>query len=83
MDDEFGMIAPKHAASSRSPWPQQRAAVATPEEIRYAQQLWLQIRESYLSRRDPPPSLDDRRGLTGNQQADVQSSIALGAPYPA
>ena len=82
MDYEFGMLAPKHDPSSRSPWPQQRAAVATPEEIRYAGQLWLQIRESYLSRRDPPPSLDDRRGLTGNQQADVQSPISLGAPYP-
>jgi hypothetical protein len=57
MDDEFGMLAPEHDPSSRSPWLQQRAAVATLEEIRYAEQLRLQIRESYLRRRDPPPSV--------------------------
>jgi hypothetical protein len=55
MDDEFGMFAPQHDSRSRNPWPQQRAAVATLEEIRYAEQLRLQIRESYLRRRDPPP----------------------------
>ena len=57
MDDEFGMFAPEPDPRSRSPWPEQRVAVATLEEIRYAEALRLQIRESYLRRRDPPPSV--------------------------
>jgi len=57
MDDEFGMFAPEHDPRSRSPWQQQRVAVATLEAIRYAEALRLQIRESYLRRRDPPPSV--------------------------
>jgi hypothetical protein len=57
MDDEFGMFAPERDPRSRSPWLQQRVAVATFEEIRYAEALRLQIREAYLSRRDPPPSV--------------------------
>lgn len=32
-------------------------AHATIEQIRYAEQLRLRIRESYLSRAEPPPSL--------------------------
>ena len=55
MDDEFGMLALEHDPSSRSPWLEQCPAIATLEEIRYAEQLRLQIRESYLRRRDPPP----------------------------
>ena len=51
MDDEFGMF----VADPKIPWPQQRGAVATLEEIRYAEALRLQIRESYLRRCDPPP----------------------------
>jgi hypothetical protein len=57
LDDEFGMFAPERDPRSTSPWLQQRAAVATLEEIRYAEALRLQIRESYLRRRDPPPSV--------------------------
>ena len=57
MDDEFGMFAPERDPRSTSPWLEQRAAVATLEEIRYAEALRLQIRESYLRRRDPPPSV--------------------------
>jgi hypothetical protein len=57
MDDESGKFAPERDPRSRSPWLEQRVAVATLEEIRYADALRLQIRESYLSRRDPPPSL--------------------------
>ena len=57
MDDESGRFAPEHDPRSRSPWPEQRVAVATLEEIRYAEALRLQIRESYLRRRDPPPSV--------------------------
>ena len=57
MNDEFGMFAPEHDPRSRSPWLQQRVAVATLEEIRYAEALRLQIRESYLRPRDPPPSV--------------------------
>jgi len=57
MDAESGMFAPEHDSRSRSPWLEQRVAVATVEEIRYAEALRLQIRESYLGRRDPPPSV--------------------------
>ena len=57
MDDDSGKFAPGQDSRSRSPWPEQRLAVATLEEIRYAEALRLQIRESYLSRRDPPPSV--------------------------
>ena len=57
MDDEFGMFASEYDPRSRSPWLQQRVVVATLEEIRYAEALRLQIRESYLSRRDPPLSV--------------------------
>ena len=55
MDDEFGMFVPVH--DPKTVWLQQREAVATLEEIRYAEALRLQIRESYLRRRDPPPSV--------------------------
>jgi hypothetical protein len=55
MDDEFGMFVPEH--DPKTPCLQQREAVATLEEIRYAEALRLQIRESYLRRRDPPPSV--------------------------
>ena len=55
MDDEFGIFVPAH--DPKTLWPQQREAVATLEEIRYAEALRLQIRESYLRRRDPPPSV--------------------------
>ena len=57
MDDESGTFAPEHDPHSRSPWLEQRVVVATLEEIRYAEALRLQIRESYLSRRDPPSSV--------------------------
>jgi hypothetical protein len=57
MDAEFGMFAPAHDQRSRSPWLEQRVAIATIEEIRYAEALRLQIREWYLGRRDPPPSV--------------------------
>jgi hypothetical protein len=57
MDDEFGVFAPEHDPRSRSPWLQQRVAFATLEQIRYADALRLQIRESYLSRRDPSPNV--------------------------
>ena len=57
MDAGFGMFAPEHDPSSRSPWLEQRVAIATLEEVRYAEALRLQIRESYLGRRDPPPSV--------------------------
>ena len=57
MDDEFGKFAPGHDPRSSSPWREQRVAIATLEEIRYAEALRLQIRESYLSRRDPPPTV--------------------------
>jgi hypothetical protein len=57
MDDEFGVFAPEHDPRSRSPWLQQRVAFATLEQIRYADALRLQIRESYLSRRDPSPNM--------------------------
>jgi hypothetical protein len=57
MDDEFGMFAPERDPRSTSPWLEQRAAVATLEEIRYAEALRPQIRECYLRRRDPPPSV--------------------------
>ena len=53
MDDEFGMF----VADPKIPCSQQRGAVATLEEIRYAETLRLQIRESYLRRRDPPLSI--------------------------
>ena len=53
MDDEFGVF----VADPKVPWPQQHGAVASREEIRYAEALRLQIRESYLRRRDPPLSL--------------------------
>ena len=51
MDDEFGMFAP----DSKTPWAQPRDAVATLDEILYGEALRLQIRESYLKRRGPPP----------------------------
>ena len=57
MDDEFEMFAQQHDERSRNSWLQPRVAVATLEQIRYAEQLRLQIRGSYLSRRDPPPSV--------------------------
>ena len=57
MDDEFGVFAPQRDPSSSSPCLQQRPAVASLDEIRYAEQLRLQIRESSLRRRDPPPSV--------------------------
>jgi hypothetical protein len=57
MDNELGMFAPEQDPRSRSPWLEERIAVATLEEIRYAEALRLQIRESYLGRRDPPPSV--------------------------
>ena len=57
MDAEFGMFAPEHDSRSRSSWLEQRVAVATLEEIHYAEALRLQIRESHLSRRDPSPSV--------------------------
>jgi hypothetical protein len=53
MDDEFGMF----VADPKIPRLQQREAVATLEEIRYAEALRLQIRESHLRRRDPPLSI--------------------------
>jgi hypothetical protein len=55
MDDEFEMFAQQHDQRSRNSWLQPRVAVATLEQIRYAEQLRLQIRESYLSRREPSP----------------------------
>jgi hypothetical protein len=55
MDDQFGRFVSEH--DPKTPWLQQREAVATLEEIRYAEALRLQIRESYLRRRDPPPSV--------------------------
>ena len=55
MDDEFGISVPEH--DPKTLWLQQREAVATFEEIRYAEALRLRIRESYLRRRDPPPSV--------------------------
>ena len=55
MDDEFGRFV--FARDPKIPWLQQREAVATLEEIRYAEALRLQIRESYLRRRHPPPSV--------------------------
>ena len=55
MDDEFGMFVPEQ--DPKTLWLRQREAVATLEEIRYAEALRLQIRESYLRRRDPPPSV--------------------------
>jgi len=43
--------------SSINSWPRQNLAVATLEQIRYADQLRLQIRKAHLSRVDPPPGL--------------------------
>ena len=57
MDDEFGLDAPQYAPASRNQWPRGRVAVATIEEIRYAEALRLQIRESYLGRPDPVSSV--------------------------
>ena len=57
MNDELGTFAPEHDPRATRPWRQQRVAVATLEEICYAEALRLQIRESYLSRPDPPPSV--------------------------
>lgn len=51
MDEETGMFAPDFRTASV----QRREAVATLKEICYAEALRLQIRESYLKRRDPPP----------------------------
>jgi hypothetical protein len=57
MDDEFELDAPQYAPASRNQWPSERVAVATIEEIRYAETLRLQIRESYLGRCGPAPSV--------------------------
>ena len=57
MDGEFDTFAQQHEQRSRISRLQPRIAVATLEQIRYAEQLRLQIRESYLRRRDPPPSV--------------------------
>ncbi len=57
MDGEFGLDAAQYAPAPRNQWPPERVAVATLEKIRYAEALRLQIRESYLGRRDPAPSL--------------------------
>ncbi len=57
MDEEFGLYAPNYDAASRNQWSPERVAVATIEEIRHAETLRLQIRKSYLGRRDPAPSM--------------------------
>ena len=57
MDDEFDTFAQQHDQRSRDSRLQPRVALATIEQIRYAEQLRLHIRESYLSRRAPPPSV--------------------------
>jgi hypothetical protein len=51
------VFAPKHYPESTSGWLIKPAAVATLDQIRYAEALRLQIREAYLGRRDPPPSV--------------------------
>jgi len=55
MDEEFGMSVPED--DPKAPWLQPREAIATRGEIRYAEALRLQIRGSYLRRREPPPSV--------------------------
>jgi hypothetical protein len=55
MYDEREMVPPEHPRST-NPWPE-HVAVTTPEEIRYAEQLRLRIRESYLGRGVSPPSI--------------------------
>ena len=57
MGDEFGVFAPEHDPRPRSPWVEQRVAVATLEDICHAEALRREIRESYLSRRDRLPSV--------------------------
>lgn len=54
MDDDSSFYVPY-----REPQPDcaPGIAYATIEQIRYAEQLRLRIRESYLSRAEPPPSL--------------------------
>jgi|KBSMisStandDraft_5_1062788.scaffolds.fasta_scaffold1262333_1 hypothetical protein len=56
MDDTSEMFAQARNSSINS-WPRQNLAVATLEQIRYADQLRLQIRKAHLSRVDPPPGL--------------------------
>lgn len=53
MDEETGMLAPDFRTASV----QRREALATLKEICYAEALRLQIRESSLKRRGPPPFL--------------------------
>jgi len=56
MDDTSEMFAQARNSSINS-WPRQNLAVATLEQIRYADQLRLQIRKTHLSRVEPQPGL--------------------------
>jgi len=56
MDNAFEMSAPVRNRA-RDSWPRQEVTVATLEQICRADELRLQIRKSYLSRGDPPPSV--------------------------
>ena len=54
MDDDLGLYAPYCEPQSSM---EERVAAATLDQIRYAQQLRLQIRESFLKRPELPPTL--------------------------
>ena len=55
MDDDLGLYVPYCEPQYGSM--EERVAAATLDQIRYAQQLRLQIRESFLKRPELPPTL--------------------------
>jgi hypothetical protein len=47
MDKQLSVYFPGRECVSDEGWPEERVVMATPEEIRYARQLLLQIRSAY------------------------------------
>ena len=54
VNGEFRMYAAERQWTSRDALHQQHMAIPSLEEIRYAEQLRVQIRESYLKGSEPP-----------------------------
>ena len=55
MDEQLDLYSQRRERLSDDAWPRDRLTVASLEEIRYAEQLRLQIRESYQRKAVPPP----------------------------
>lgn len=55
MDDQVSVYFPRREGDSNEGWPRDRVVTATLEEIRYAEQLRLQVRSACGRKAAPPP----------------------------